>query len=289
MGESLMKRRLALLSILAAAAAASFAPPVHAQDQWAQQIQQLFDKANDQMQSNGYHVDSPIHMGTLKASTSERITLHVTGGGKTQIMGICDTDCSNIDLILYDNAGNVLSKDLEADDVPIVEREGGAADLQLEVRMVKCTTDPCRYGVRAYTNGGAQTVAQSSSTSSSGGIEISALAGRPLPILRAGQQVDGTLTPNSILRSDDTYMNGYYYDGLAGEQIIVTLRSADFDSWLVIDQPDGPFRKWDDDSGGGQDSKLAVTLPATARYIIAANAVGKHATGRYTLRVDKGN
>jgi hypothetical protein len=91
------------------------------------------------------------------------------------------------------------------------------------------------------------------------------------------------------LRSDDTYMDGYYYDGVQGEQITVTLRSADFDSWVVVDQPNGPFRKWDDDSGGGHDSKLSITLPATGRYIIAANAVAKRSTGRYTLRVDKGN
>jgi hypothetical protein len=279
-----MKRRIALFSILAAAGAASFATPAHAQDQWAQQIQRLFDKADEQMQSRGYHADSPVRQGSLRASGSERITLHITGGGKTQIMGLCDTDCSDIDLILYDNAGNILSKDTEADDVPIVERDGGAADLQLEVRMVKCKTDPCRYGVRAYTNSGGQSVAQNSS-----GIDISALDGRSLPVLRAGQQVDGTLTPSSILRSDDTYMDGYYYDGVAGEQITITLRSADFDSWLVIDQPHGPFRKWDDDSGGGHDSKLSVTLPATGRYIIAANAVAKRSTGRYTLRVDKGN
>lgn len=279
-----MFRRVALVSIVTAAGAIAFAQPAYAQDQWAQQIQRLFDKAGEQMQSRGYSVDSPIHMGALKASTSERITLHVSGGGQTQIMGLCDTDCSDIDLILYDGAGNVLDKDLQADDVPIVSWHGGTADLQLEVRMVKCTTDPCRYGVRAYTKSGAETVAQSS-----GGIDVSALAGRPLPVLRAGEQVDGTLTPTSTLRSDDTYMNGYYYDGVAGEQITVTLRSADFDAWLVIDQPNGPFRKWDDDSGGGHDSKLAVTLPATGRYIIAANAVQKRSTGRYTLRVDKGN
>ncbi|HEX5183047.1 MAG TPA: hypothetical protein VFW19_07830 [Allosphingosinicella sp.] len=279
-----MDRRL-LLSILAAAAgAASFAQPAQAQDQWAQQIERLFDKATEQMQSRGYHVDSPVRQGALRASGSERITLHVSGGGLTQVMGLCDTDCSDMDLVLYDGAGNVISKDLQADDVPIVSWQGGEADLQLEVRMVKCKADPCRYGVRAYTKAAEQNAAQSN-----GGIDISALAGRSLPVLRAGQQVEGTLTPNSVLRSDDTYMDGYYYDGVAGEQIVVTLRSTDFDSWLVIDQPDGAFRKWDDDSAGGHDSKLMVTLPANGRYIIAANAVAKRSTGRYTLRVDKGN
>ena len=286
-----MSRIRLLFAVLAAAAgAASFVQPARAQDQWAQQIQRLFDKADEQMQSRGYRPNSAIRQGALRAAGSERVTLHVGGGGLTQIMGLCDTDCSDIDLILYDRAGNILDKDLQADDVPIVTWRGGEADLDLEVRMVKCKTDPCRYGVRAYTKTGGQNVTQSSAPSSSnGGIDVSALAGRPLPMLHVGQQVEGMLTPSSVLRSDDTYMNGYYYDGTAGEQITVTLRSADFDSWLVIDQPDGPFRKWDDDSGGGHDAKLAVTLPATGRYIIAANAVGKRSTGRYTLRVDRGN
>jgi hypothetical protein len=291
LGEDLMDRKALLLCLVAAAGAASFTQPARAQDPRAQQIQRLFDKAGEQMQSRGYGVDSAIRQGSLGASGSERITLHVGGGGLTQIMGLCDTDCSDMDLVLYDRAGNVIDKDLQADDVPIVSWHGGAADLSLEVRMVKCNADPCRYGVRAYTKTGAQNTAAASpsSSSSNGGIDVSALDGRSLPVLRAGQQVDGTLTPNSVLRSDDTYMNGYYYDGVAGEQITITLRSPDFDSWLVIDQPNGPFRKWDDDSAGGQDSKLAVTLPASGRYIIVANAVAKHSTGRYTLRVDKGN
>jgi hypothetical protein len=261
-----MNRRVLLAILAAAAGAACVSSPAYAQDQWAAQIQRLFDKADENMQSHGYRPDSPIRQGTLRGSGSERITVHVTGGGeRTEIMGLCDTDCSDMDLILYDRAGNILDKDLQADDVPIVTWQGGAADLDLEVRMVKCKADPCHYGVRAYAK------AAGASTATNGGVDVSALAGRSLPVLHAGQQVDGTLTPSSVLRSDDTYMNGYYYDGTAGEQITITLRSPDFDSWLVIDQPDGPFRKWDDDSGGGKDAKLAVTLPATGRSIIAAN------------------
>jgi hypothetical protein len=291
LGEDLMNRRALLLCFVAAAGAASLAQPARAQDPRAQMIQRLFDKAGEQMQTRGYRADSAIQPGSLRASGSERITLHVGGGGITQIMGVCDTDCSDMDMILYDRAGNVLDKDLQADDVPIVTWRGGAADLSLEVRMIKCNAEPCRYGVRAFTKTGAanETASTSAPAPSNGGIDVSALDGRSLPILRAGQQVDGTLTPGSVLRSDDTYMNGYYYDGVAGEQITVTLRSPDFDSWLVIDQPHGPFRQWNDDGGGGQDSKLAITLPATGRYIIVANAVAKHSTGRYTLRVDKGN
>ena len=277
-----MNRRALLVTVIAAAAgAACFALPASAQDQWAAQIQRLFDKADEQMQTRGYRPDSSIRQGTLRGAGSERISLHVGGGDPTEIMGLCDTDCSDMDLILYDRAGNILDKDVQTDDVPIVTWHGGAADLDLEVRMVKCKADPCHYGVRSYV--------KSASAPSNGGVDVSALAGRSLPVLHAGQQVDGTLTPGSVLRSDDTYMNGYYYNGVAGEQITITLRSADFDSWLVIDQPDGPFRKWDDDSGGGHDAKLTVTLPATGRYIIAANAVAKRSTGRYTLRVDKGN
>src|SRR5947209_5125773 len=134
---------------------------------------------------------------------------------------------------------------------------------------------------------GIQKVASSPPPSSGSGIEVSALANRNLPVIHAGEQVAGMLSSNSVLRNDDTYMNGYIYNGVAGEKITITLRSADFDSWLVVDQPDGRFRQWDDDSGGGRDARLTATLPATGRYVIAANSVAKRSTGRYTLRVDQ--
>jgi hypothetical protein len=123
---------------------------------------------------------------------------------------------------------------------------------------------------------------------SSGGTLVE-LGRMPLPRIARGQSVSGRLAQGDFLRSDDnTLADGYFYNGRAGEQITIVMRSSSFDSWLVFDDPNGPLRETDDDSGGGNDARITVTLPHDGRYLIVANAVRPGATGAYTLSVQAG-
>ncbi|MBV9108864.1 MAG: trypsin-like peptidase domain-containing protein [Gemmatimonadetes bacterium] len=106
--------------------------------------------------------------------------------------------------------------------------------------------------------------------------------------IAAGQTVSGRITSGDMLLSDGTYAHPYVYYGRAGERITATLRSGAFDSWLVIHEPNGELHEYDDDSGGGNDSQLTVTLPRTGRYLIVANTVGQRDTGPFTLSVTSG-
>ncbi|HKP77025.1 MAG TPA: trypsin-like peptidase domain-containing protein, partial [Longimicrobiaceae bacterium] len=118
---------------------------------------------------------------------------------------------------------------------------------------------------------------------------ITDLTQRQLPRITAGQSVSGSLSSADFVRSDDqTYADGYVYAGRAGERITVTMRSSAFDSWLVIDDPNGPMRETDDDSGGGNDAQLTVTLPHAGNYVIVANSLARGQTGPYTLSVQSG-
>lgn len=123
---------------------------------------------------------------------------------------------------------------------------------------------------------------------SGGGGDISDMDVRSLPRIVAGQQVSGRITTSDFLRTDGSYADGYVYQGRAGETITVTMRSPDMDAWVVVDDPNGPLRETDDDSAGGTDAELTVTLPRTALYLIVANSVGDPNTGRYTLFVRSG-
>ncbi|HEU4562422.1 MAG TPA: S1C family serine protease [Longimicrobium sp.] len=117
------------------------------------------------------------------------------------------------------------------------------------------------------------------------GGDISDLNPGSLPTIAPGQVVTGRLTTSDFLRSDGSYADAFVYRGRAGERITVTMRSDDLDAWVVVDEPDGPFRETDDDSGGGTDSRLTVTLPRSGTYLIVANSVGDQKTGRYTLQL----
>ena len=134
---------------------------------------------------------------------------------------------------------------------------------------------------------GGSTGSTASTASSNGGASIVDIARMSLPMITMGQTIGGSLTTSDIRRDDDTYTDAFFYDGRAGEQITVTMRSGDFDAWVVIDDPNGPMHEHDDDGAGGTDSRLTVTLPHDGRYIILANVVQKQRTGSYTLTLSR--
>jgi len=136
---------------------------------------------------------------------------------------------------------------------------------------------------RSGGGGGGGSVASSGS-----GGELSTLYSRGgLSRIGVGQTVNGQLTGGDFLRTDGTYADGFLYNGQAGEKLKITLRSTQFDSWLVVDEPNGPYRETNDDGAGGNDSQMIVTLPRSGPYLIVANTVSKGTTGSYTLSVSR--
>lgn len=137
-------------------------------------------------------------------------------------------------------------------------------------------------------SGGGRVAEQDDDATGGGGGDLDDIDLSRAPRIATGQTLSGVLTRNDFLRSDNTYADPYVYYGRAGEQITVTMRSSAFDSWLVVQEPGGSLNEHDDDSGGGNDSQLTLTLPRTGRYLIAANSVGQRATGAYTISVASG-
>jgi hypothetical protein len=109
-----------------------------------------------------------------------------------------------------------------------------------------------------------------------------------------GQQVAGVLDEDDG-RDDNAAgqrarFDEWYYDGVPGETITVTARSADFDAMLGMGfyREDGAWASLgaDDDGDGGTDSRLSATLPEVARIHIRVAAKHEGGAGAYTLRVD---
>lgn len=79
-------------------------------------------------------------------STSFGVTLEKGWGYK--LIGICDNDCSDIDMILYDENDNQISRDVGSDSMPMVEvSPKWTGRFFLKVVMARCSNDPCVFGV----------------------------------------------------------------------------------------------------------------------------------------------
>jgi len=139
-----------VLTIVAAGAGMLVAAPVAA-DEWSDQVQGLIEAAAETYIANGYHFGGYSHEGELDDGDSERLTVRLGAGMETQLIAACDTDCSDIDLTLYDSSGREVDSDLALDDFPIVStRAGKDSTYTILVQMVDCEVEPCRYAIQQF-------------------------------------------------------------------------------------------------------------------------------------------
>jgi hypothetical protein len=137
--------KLPLLAI-AAAAAAMLASPALAQDIIASQL----DEAVNIMNGNGFAAaDEPV-LGQLAQGGDEEFELELDAGSNYVVVGVCDGDCKDLDLVLTNGSGDEVTADRELDDVPMLAIEDQSGTFVLTVSMATCETSQCRYGVRVF-------------------------------------------------------------------------------------------------------------------------------------------
>ncbi|MFL6333278.1 MAG: S8 family serine peptidase [Pyrinomonadaceae bacterium] len=112
----------------------------------------------------------------------------------------------------------------------------------------------------------------------------------PTPI-SFGQTVSGTLADNDCRLTDGSLFDEYSFDGVAGQQVSVSMSASAFDAFLVLFNPDGTTLATNNNGGGGSNSRIPagggqITLPTTGTYTIYANSFAAGATGGYTLTLD---
>ena len=77
--------------------------------------------------------------------------VYLTAGSSYRIIGVCDNDCSDVDLALEDSDRNVLVSDVLEDDLPILNfTPSTSATYWIRPTMAVCSVDPCGYGIAVF-------------------------------------------------------------------------------------------------------------------------------------------
>jgi hypothetical protein len=112
----------------------------------------------------------------------------------------------------------------------------------------------------------------------------------PAQTIRAGQTVNGRLSDADPVMSDRSAFATWFYEGRAGEQITVTMRSSDFDAFVHVGGQGGTATlATNDDGGGGTHAQIEFTLPRDGVYVIVANMLSSGNSGAYTLELNSRN
>ena len=118
---------------------------------WQQQISTQLTRYTDALSRQGYARSHEIKNGSLDDDESEAFTLELDGGHSYALIGVCDEDCTDVDLRLYDADGREVDSDIEVDDYPVLEvSPTRTATYRVKVIMATCSTSPCFYGVGVF-------------------------------------------------------------------------------------------------------------------------------------------
>lgn len=110
------------------------------------------------------------------------------------------------------------------------------------------------------------------------------------PVTEPGIQegtTSGSLTSDDRTLSSGEYFDAFVYQGSAGEQLSVNLRTDEFDPYLMVRGP-GVTEDNDDAAEGNLNSAVGLTLPADGAYRIIATTYAPGEQGSYTLSVESG-
>jgi len=133
--------------------AALLAPTAaRAQNQWERTVRTQVRQHSQFLTDRGYGMSGDVFQGKLDSHESEYLTITLHPGTSYSFLGVCDEDCSDIDLRLFDPDGNEVDSDVGTDDWPIVKvTPSMSGKYQVKVIMASCSSNPCYYGIGVFT------------------------------------------------------------------------------------------------------------------------------------------
>lgn len=145
-------RRIAIgAASLAALACLSSAPAAAQPPEAAAALAGQLAEADEAYARQGYASASAPFIGGLRQGDRARQVLTLRRGKSYRVLGICDNECGDLDLRLYDADGDLIDEDTRAvEDPEIGIRAGDDGEMSVEVIMYSCAATPCYYAIALY-------------------------------------------------------------------------------------------------------------------------------------------
>ncbi|AFY44986.1 hypothetical protein [Nostoc sp. PCC 7107] len=100
---------------------------------------------------DGYTLTHKPTIDTLREGRSHYINVNLRADTSYGIVGVCDRDCRDLDISLYDDRGNLIASDLQDDDIPMISlNPDRSGRYQIQVDMANCNANTCYYGIGVF-------------------------------------------------------------------------------------------------------------------------------------------
>lgn len=233
------------------------------QAQWQQQVAEQIQRAAITMAERDYRLIDDSRTGALEVDETTRVSLRFIPGNAYVILGVCDADCTDLDLRLLGPDGEEIDIDVEVDDRPVLALTASdPRPYTVIVSMVTCSEDPCFYGLGVFEAGAAT------------GTEY-----------QGGTTHHGTLASGDEKLRSGEYVDRYTFQVSAGQRVMVDLESAAFDTYIIVEPPSGKQVENDDFAGSQSHSRVDVVASQSGEWTALATSYEVGEKGAYTLQI----
>ncbi|CCQ70100.1 hypothetical protein CWATWH0402_2981 [Crocosphaera watsonii WH 0402] len=105
----------------------------------------------DKISNGGYRPSHDPVVNSLRDDSYRNGSISLDSGESYAIIGVCDEDCHDLDLHLYDGNGHLVDSDTSSDDTPIVQvSPRWSGSFRVKVSMPGCSDSPCYYGIGVF-------------------------------------------------------------------------------------------------------------------------------------------
>jgi len=137
---------IVLLLVVPAAAGAQNAAP---SDYFGHIAQSKMQRLTAPWLARGFEPIGELRIGVLAQRDRDSLAVQLEQGRQYAALGVCDEDCGDIDLHLFDATEKEIAFEAAANSrslLRVTSADGGA--YRLEVVMMQCSTPPCYYAVQ---------------------------------------------------------------------------------------------------------------------------------------------
>jgi len=99
----------------------------------------------------GFQMVGTPFSGSLAQGQSWNVPAQLFQGYDYRVLGVCDRDCADLDLVLFDSQGRQVALDTSNSSQPVIAVQPAYNDnFTVQVQMYNCSVAPCYYALALY-------------------------------------------------------------------------------------------------------------------------------------------
>ena len=108
-------------------------------------------QAQAALAQQGFQMVGQPYSGSLQQGQSWNVPAQMATGYEYRVIGVCDRDCNDLDLLLFDANGAPLTQDRSTSSQPVVGVQPAySGNYTIQVQMYNCAVAPCYYALALY-------------------------------------------------------------------------------------------------------------------------------------------